>query len=97
MSGIYEEAVLREVIAEAYKTGGVHLNIGVARAIARAAIAAMPSWRPSGPPAAWRYQRKIGWEGIWRASTVLPTFEAADEWTVEPLYAPPPKPEGGQT
>lgn len=40
-----------------------------------------------GEPVAWRYQRNEGWGDIWRAVTVAPTFEAPDEWTVQPLYA----------
>jgi hypothetical protein len=37
-------------------------------------------------PAAWRYQGKNGWGGIWRCATVKPTFETPDDWIVEPLF-----------
>jgi hypothetical protein len=40
-----------------------------------------------GEPVAWRYQRKKGWRGIWRAVTMRPTaFEEPEAWTIEPLY-----------
>lgn len=44
---------------------------------------------PASEQAAWRYQRKVGWGGVWRASTEKPVFETPDDWTVEPLYAVP--------
>lgn len=40
-------------------------------------------------PIAWRYQRKEGWEDVWRYSTSPITdqdFETPSDWTVEPLY-----------
>jgi len=40
------ERVAHEILQEAYRTGGVYLSLGVGKACARAAIAAMPSpWR----------------------------------------------------
>jgi hypothetical protein len=40
-------------------------------------------------PVAWRYQRKEGWEGIWRYSSLPITdqdFETPEDWVTEPLY-----------
>jgi hypothetical protein len=37
-------------------------------------------------PVAWRYQRKEGWEGIWRVTNLKPSFETPDDWRVEPLF-----------
>jgi hypothetical protein len=44
--------------------------------------------RPEGP-VAWRYQRKEGWEGVWRYSSIPISeqdFESPEDWVTEPLY-----------
>jgi hypothetical protein len=43
-----------------------------------------------GKPVAWRYQRKEGWDDIWRYATIKPDFETPYDWVVQPLYAAQP-------
>jgi len=71
------ERVSHEILQEAYRTGGVYLSLGVGKACARAAIAAMPS--------PWRTIDSAPKDGTWILVGAVNLYPCDAHWATDPV------------